>query len=68
MHRFRRVRSCGEFYGVSEDRPGLLLCRRCGWYLGFDGVEEEAWWKEDYPALYGYDPPGKGVMIRGGWI
>ena len=67
MHRFRRVRSRGEFYGAREDRPCLLLCRRCGWYLEFDGVEEEAWWNEEYPALYGYDPPEKVVIIHGGY-
>jgi hypothetical protein len=68
MHRFRRVRSFGVFYGAKDDRPPLLLCRACGWYLQFDCVEEDGWWKEEHPPLYGYDPPVKVVMIRGGMV
>jgi hypothetical protein len=66
MYRFRRIRSFGRFYGACEDRPSLLLCRVCRWYLQFDCVEEDGWWKEEHMPLYGYDPPVKVVMIRGG--
>lgn len=65
MHRFRRIRSQGEFYGAWEERSVLLICRECGWYLYFDCIEENGWWKEEHTFLYGYDPPPKVITIHG---
>lgn len=66
MHRLRRIRNQGEFYGDREERTSLLICRECGWYLYFDCIEENGWWKEIREPLHGYEPPTKVIMIRGG--
>lgn len=67
VYRFRRIRSYGEFYGKEENKTLSLLCKACGWYLKYDGVEEEGWIKQEHPYLFeGYDPPYEVIVLYGG--
>jgi len=67
VHRFRRIRSYGEFYGKEESKASLLLCKACGWYLKYEGIEEEGWIRQEHPYLFeGYDPPYEVIVLYGG--